>query len=80
METLSLTVEVLPNFPKVAAPFSIPSSNYEVSTFSTSLLNYRKEVIFKLNFEEQIKMCQLEEAVRARFPCRRSSMNKGKKM
>ena len=52
----------------------------EGSNFSTSLLNYRKEVIFKLDFEEQIKMCQLEEAVRARFPGRRSSMNKGKKL
>lgn len=52
----------------------------EGPNFSSSLPHYRKEVIFKLDFEEQIKMCQLEEVVRARFPGRRSNMIKGKKI
>lgn len=39
--------------------------------------NCREEMIFKLDFERQIKMCQLEGVVRAIFPGRKSSMNKG---
>lgn len=39
--------------------------------------NCREEMTFKLDFERQIKMCPLEGVVRARFPGRGSSMNRG---
>lgn len=40
----------------------------------------REKMVFKLGFEGQIKVCQLEGVVSTRFPGGRSSMNKGIKV